>query len=86
MGTARTPTAARHDERGIALLTTLFVGFAVSAIALAGAFWILNSQLIQKNGERAAMLNDAAVAAAEEGRSKLNANPAAVPRNRLRPA
>ena len=26
MGTARTPTAARHDERGIALLTTMFVG------------------------------------------------------------
>jgi hypothetical protein len=81
MGTARRPTAARHDERGIALLTTLFVGMAVSAIALAGAFWILNSQLIQKNGERAAMLNDAAIAAAEEGRSKLNANPGAYPAN-----
>jgi Tfp pilus assembly protein PilX len=79
MGTARTPTAARHDERGIALLTTMFVGMAVSAIALAGAFWILNSQLIQKNGERAALLNDAAVAAAEEGRSKLNATPAVYP-------
>ncbi len=79
MGTTRRPTAARQDERGIALLTTLFVGMAVSAIALAGAFWILNSQLIQKNGERAALLNDAAVAAAEEGRSKLNANPAVYP-------
>ena len=42
MGTTHTPTAARHDERGIALLTTMFVGMAVSAIALAGAFWILN--------------------------------------------
>jgi hypothetical protein len=79
MGTARKPSAAPHDERGIALLTTLFVGMAVSAIALAGAFWILNSQLIQKNGERAAVLNDAAIAAAEEGRSKLNANPAVYP-------
>ncbi len=72
------PPAGR-DERGIALLTTLFVGFAVSAIALAGAFWVLNSQLIQKNGERAAILNDYAVAAVEEGRSKLNVNPAAYP-------
>jgi len=81
MGTTRRPTAARHEERGIALLTTLFVGMAVSAIALAGAFWILNSQLIQKNGERAATLNDAAVAAAEEGRSKLNATPAVYPAN-----
>ncbi len=57
----------------------MFVGFAVSAIALAGAFWILNSQLIQKNGERAAVLNDYAVAAVEEGRSKLNAHPAIYP-------
>ena len=79
MGTVHAPAEVRRGERGIALLTTLFVGFAVSAIALAGAFWILNSQLIQKNGERAAMLNDYAVAAVEEGRSKLNANPALYP-------
>ena len=79
MGTIHLPEGARRDERGIALLTTLFVGFAVSAIALAGAFWILNSQLIQKNGERAATLNDAAVAATEEARSKLNTTPAVYP-------
>ncbi len=79
MGTVHAPTEVRRGERGIALLTTLFVGFAVSAIALAGAFWILNSQLIQKNGERAAILNDYGVAAVEEGRSKLNANPALYP-------
>lgn len=79
MGTARRFPAPRDNERGIALLTTMLVGLAVSAIALAGAFWILNSQLIQKNGERAALLNDAGVAAAEEGRSRLNANSAAYP-------
>ncbi len=79
MGTAHVPGDVRRGERGIALLTTLFVGFAVSAIALAGAFWILNSQLIQKNGERAANLNDYAVAAVEEARSKLNANSALYP-------
>lgn len=79
MGTVHAPAGVRHDERGIALITVLLVGFAVSAIALTGAFWILNSSLIQKNGERAAILNDAAVSAAEEGRSKLNANPAAYP-------
>jgi Tfp pilus assembly protein PilX len=79
MRTIHLPAGARREERGIALLTTLFVGFAVSAIALAGAFWILNSQLIQKNGERASTLNDAAVAATEEARSKLNATPASYP-------
>ncbi len=79
MGTVHAPAGVRRDERGIALITVLLVGFAVSAIALTGAFWILNSSLIQKNGERAAMLNDVAVSAAEEGRSKLNATPAVYP-------
>ncbi|MEO7986471.1 MAG: hypothetical protein ABI766_08045 [Gemmatimonadales bacterium] len=81
MGTVHASAGVRHDERGIALITVLLVGFAVSAIALTGAFWILNSSLIQKNGERAAILNDVAVSAAEEGRSKLNANPAVYPVN-----
>ncbi|MGH4002144.1 MAG: hypothetical protein ACRDTJ_32285, partial [Pseudonocardiaceae bacterium] len=57
----------------------LLVGFAVSAIALAGAMWVLNSQLVQKNGDRAAVLNDVGVAALEEGRSRLSSNPAVYP-------
>jgi hypothetical protein len=69
----------RQDERGIALLTVLLVGFALSAIALAGTMWILNAQMVQKNGERSAVLNDVAVAAVEEGRSRIAANPLLYP-------
>jgi hypothetical protein len=68
-----------RNERGIALLTVLLVGFALSAIALASTMWILNAQLVQKSGERAAILNDVAVAALEEGRSRLAASPALYP-------
>ena len=68
-----------RSERGIALLTVLLVGFALSAIALASTMWILNAQLVQKSGERAAILNDVAVAAVEEGRSRIAATPALYP-------
>jgi len=69
----------RRNERGIALLTALLVGFALSAVALAGTMWILNAQLVQKSGERSAVLNDVAVAALEEGRTRLSSNPAIYP-------
>ena len=69
----------RRNERGIALLTVLLVGFALSAIALASTMWILNAQLVQKSGERAAVLNDVAVSALEEGRSRLATTPALYP-------
>lgn len=68
-----------RSERGIALLTVLLVGFALSAIALASTMWILNAQLVQKSGERAAILNDVAVAALEEGRSRITTTPALYP-------
>ncbi|MBA3318586.1 MAG: hypothetical protein H0T50_10925, partial [Gemmatimonadales bacterium] len=68
-----------RNERGIALLTVLLVGFALSAIAMASTMWILNAQLVQKSGERAAVLNDVAVAALEEGRGRISATPALYP-------
>ena len=74
-----TRMSEERNERGIALLTVLLVGFALSAIALAGTMWILNAQLLQKSGERASVLNDVAVAALEEGRSRLSATPALYP-------
>ena len=74
-----TRMSEERSERGIALLTVLLVGFALSAIALASTMWILNAQLVQKSGERAAILNDVAVAAVEEGRSRIAATPALYP-------
>ncbi len=68
-----------RNERGIALMTVLLVGFALSTIAFTGAIWLLNAQMLRKNGERAAILNDAAVAGLEEGRSRLSATPSLYP-------
>ncbi len=68
-----------RNERGIALLTVLLVGFALSAIALGGTMWVLNAQLLQKSGDRSSILNDVAVAALEEGRSRISANSALYP-------
>lgn len=76
----RTAEARRiRNDRGVALLAVLLVGFAFSAIALASAMWMLNAQVIQKNGDRSAILHDVAVAALEEGRSRLNVDPAQYP-------
>lgn len=61
-----------RDQRGIALLTTLLVAFAVSAIAIAAVMMTLNANLIGKNTERAATVDAAALAGLEEARSRLN--------------
>jgi hypothetical protein len=65
-------TRLSRDERGIALLTTLLVAFAVSAIAISAAMMTLNANLIGKNSERAATVDAAALAGLEEARSRLN--------------
>lgn len=64
----------RHfrDERGIALLTTLLVAFAVSAIAIAAVMMTLNATLIGKNSERVSVLDAVALTGLEEARSRLN--------------
>ncbi len=76
-----TRTRKVSGERGVALLSVLLVGFALGAIALAGAMWMLNAQMVQKNGDRAATLHDAAVGALEEGRSQLSSTPNLYPAN-----
>ncbi len=68
-----------RDERGIALLTTLLVAFAVSAIAISAAMMTLNANLIGKNSERAAIVDAAALAGLEEARSRLNTTRALYP-------
>lgn len=68
-----------RNERGIALLTTLLVAFAVSAIALAAVMMTLNATLIGKASERTSNLDAAAVAGLEEARSRLNGSPSIYP-------
>ncbi|HWA58827.1 MAG TPA: hypothetical protein VG692_16330 [Gemmatimonadales bacterium] len=67
-------TRLLRDRRGIALITTLLVAFAVSAIALAAVMMTLNANLIGKNSERAQMVDAAALAGLDEARSALNGN------------
>lgn len=61
-----------RDERGIALLTTLLVAFAVSAIAIAAVMMTLNANLIGKNSERVSVVDAVALTGLEEARSRLN--------------
>ena len=68
-----------RDRRGIALLTTMLVAFAVSAIAIAAVMMTLNANLVGKNTERAANVDAAALAGLEEARSRLNTSPALYP-------
>jgi len=78
-GTPMRPARRLRDERGIALLTTLLVALAVSAIAIAAAMMTLNANLIGKNSERSATLDAVALAGLEEARSRINATPTLVP-------
>jgi hypothetical protein len=75
------PMRLLRNERGIALLTTMLVAFAVSAIAVAAVMMTLNANLVGKNTERAANVDAAAVAGLEEARSRLNGNRALYPNN-----
>ena len=66
------PRTLCRDRRGIALLTTLLVAFAVSAIALGAVMMTLNAKLVARNSERLATVDAAAIAGLEEARSRLN--------------
>jgi len=72
-------TRLLRDRRGIALITTLLVTFAVSAIALAAVMMTLNANLIGKNAERSQTVDAAALAGLEEARSAINGNRALYP-------
>jgi len=67
-------TRLLRDQRGIALITTLLVTFAVSAIAMAAVMMTLNANLIGKNSERAQNVDAAALSGLEEARSAINGN------------
>ena len=65
-------TRILRDRRGIALMTTMLVAFAVSAIAIAAVMMTLNATLVGKYAERASGVDAAALSGLEEARSRLN--------------
>ncbi|MBL8979282.1 MAG: hypothetical protein JNM53_12760 [Gemmatimonadetes bacterium] len=73
------PRTILRDRRGIALLTTLLVAFAVSAIALGACMMTLNAKLLARNSERLAMVDAASHAGLEEARSRVTGNRAVYP-------
>ncbi|MGQ0703301.1 MAG: hypothetical protein ACT4PM_09250, partial [Gemmatimonadales bacterium] len=68
-----------RNERGIALVTVLLLAFALSALSLGAAMMASNSTLVRRYNERLAIVNDAALAGLEEGRSRLNGTPSLWP-------
>jgi hypothetical protein len=75
------PMRFLRDRRGIALMTTMLVAFAVSAIAIAAVMMTLNANLVGKNTERASVVDAAALAGLEEARSRLNTTKTIYPNN-----
>ncbi len=61
-----------RNERGIALVTVLLLAFALSALSLGAGMMAMNTGLVRRYNERLAVVNDAALAGLEEGRSRLN--------------
>lgn len=64
----------RNDRRGIALVVTLLVVLSIAAIASGAAFLSLNTGLISRYHSRLSVLEAAADAGLERGRSALNAD------------
>jgi Tfp pilus assembly protein PilX len=61
-----------RDRRGIALMIVLLIALFVSSVAIAAAMLTMNSSLIRRASTQESVLNDAAQAAVEEGRSIIN--------------
>ncbi len=70
---------ARRDRRGVALVMTLMLTFAMGALAMAAIYLTSSSQLVGKMAEHEKELRYAADAALQVGKSMLNNNPSALP-------
>jgi len=66
------PLPAPRDERGIALVMTLLLALALSALLIGATAVSMNAGLIRRYSERLAMVEAAALAGLEEARSRLN--------------
>jgi hypothetical protein len=72
-------TARRSDERGVALILTLFLALVVAGMAVGVILMASNSNLIAKFHSSEAMMAAAADAGLEQGRDTLNGTPGIVP-------
>jgi hypothetical protein len=72
-------TARKSDERGVALILTLFLALVVAGMAVGVILMASNSNLIAKFHSTEAMMAAAADAGLEQGRDTLNGTPAIVP-------
>ncbi len=70
---------AVHDRRGFALVAVLLIAMVGVVVALASAMMAMSGNLIQAGSDRAAALDDAAISALEDERSRMNAKIDTVP-------
>ena len=70
-----------RNERGIALITVLFVALVVAAVSVGAAMVTTNANLIQRYSSRLSLLEAAADAGIEEARSRVNADNSLYPAN-----
>lgn len=72
-------TVRRSDERGVALIMTLFLSLVVAGMAVGVILMASNSNLIAKFHSTEAMMAAAADAGLEQGRDTLNGSPNIIP-------
>lgn len=68
-----------RNRRGIALVVVILLILAVAAITLAAGMTSLNVSIVQRQSERAVVLENVAFAGLEEARSRLNGDAALYP-------
>lgn len=73
------PVTLSRNERGIALVMTLLLALALSALVIGATAVSLNAGLIRNYSERLGAVDAAAMAGLEEGRSRLNGTPSLYP-------
>ena len=73
------PATLARNERGIALVMTLLLALALSALVIGATAVSMNAGLIRRYSERLGTVDAAAVAGLEEARSRLNGTPTLYP-------
>jgi Tfp pilus assembly protein PilX len=68
-----------RNERGIALMTVLFVGLVVAVLTSTAVLLTMTSSMVNRNTDRQLVLEAVADAGVEVGRSRVNGNPAVYP-------